>query len=291
MTESTKTVGFMIKKLLLLLNLYKKKSLINRYSKYLAFILIIFPISNSGYSQSFSESGINLGVKIGGAKLLGEIPNNFSQIINEFDNKTGISSSFELSKNVSPRWEIGAEVGYSKLMGSTNSPEFSAEGNQPGIPEEINEPVEFINKLFGMNLFFQYFFKQANTESVFIPFARSGGGVLNYFSSFKYIDAPEDKLIFGKGSEGYTKLSTPVFFIGTGFKSAFSSKFYMVTSIDFNLTDYDFLDAVHNYDSNGNRLELIGLYTEFKIGIFYNATKKSGTKSGSSVNSHLPFSR
>ena len=268
-------------------------------SKYLVLILILVSIFNSGYSQNFSESGINLGVKAGGSKLLGEIPYDFSQIITEFENKTGLSATFEISKYISPRWEIGAEIGYSNLNGSTNTPEFSAEGFQYAMPDELNDPVEYINELFVQDFFFRYFFKQANAESAFIPFIRFGGGLLNYFSKFKYIDASDDDLIYGKGKEGYTKLSTPVFFLGSGFKSTISSKFYMVTSIDFNFANYDFLDVVHNYDSSGNRIDLLGLYAEFKVGIFY-TTGVSGSKSkgksknklsGSPGSGYLPFSR
>jgi hypothetical protein len=240
-----------------------------------------------------------MGIKIGGSKLLAEIPNGFSQFINEFDNKTGFTSAFEISIFITPRWEIGTEIGYSTLNGNTLNPEFSAEGIQAGIPSEISEPVEYINKLFGQNFFFRYYFKPAGAESAFIPFIRAGGGYINYNSKFKYIDASDNDLLFGKGAEGYTKLSTPILFLGTGFKTSLTSKFYLVTSVDFNMVDYDFLDVMHNYNLAKNRMELIGLYTEFKIGIFYNfsksggeSNKKGGNKSGgTSETEHLPFSR
>ncbi|MDO8952545.1 MAG: hypothetical protein Q7U86_07960 [Draconibacterium sp.] len=240
-----------------------------------------------------------MGIKIGGSRLIAEIPNGFSQIINEFDNKTGFASAFEISKFITPHWEIGTEIGYSNLNGITNTPELSAEGVQAGIPSDITNPVEYINKLFGQNFFFRYFFKPEGSESPLIPFIRAGGGYLNYNSKFKYTDASDNDLLFGKGTEGYTKLSTPVFFLGTGFKTSLSSQFYLVTSIDFNMVNYDFLDVVHNYDNAGNRLELIGLYTEFKIGIFYTFSKSGGENNkkmknksgGSSKTEHLPFSR
>ena len=240
-----------------------------------------------------------MGLKIGGSKLLAEIPNGFSQFINEFDNKTGFASAYEISKFITPHWEIGAEIGYSNLNGNTFNPEFSAEGFQAGIPPDITEPVEYINKLFGQNLFFRYFFKPADSESAFIPFIRAGGGNLNYNSKFKYVDTPDNDLLFGKGTEGYTKLSTPVFFLGTGFKTSLSSKFYLVASVDFNMVNYDFLDVMHNFDLTENRMELIGMYTEFKIGIFYNFSKSGGENNkkgknksgGSSKTEHLPFSR
>jgi hypothetical protein len=259
---------------------------------------LVFTI-NFSYAQYFSHSGINVGAKIGGSKLLGEIPFGFSEIINEFDNKAGFAMAFEISKYISPRWEIGTEIGYSALTGNTFTPDFSAEGLQAGIPAEIIEPVEYKNKLFGQNFFFRYFFIPAASESAFIPFVLAGGGYLYYNSNFKYIDAPDDDLLFGKGTEGYTKLTTPVFFLGTGFKTPISSHFFLVTSIDFNMVTYDFLDVMHNYSNEGNRLEMIGLFTEFKVGIFYNINKSDSKKnnqsksknSKSSSKSYLPFSR
>ncbi len=273
--------------------------MIQLHPKYLTIILILVSIFNTVHSQNFSESGINLGVKVGGSKLLGEIPYDFSQIIHEFDNKTGVATSFEISKDISLRWEIGAEIGYSNLNGNTNSPEFSAEGNHAGTPLEINDPVEYSNKLFGANLLSRYYFNKNKTESVLIPFVCFGGGFLNYTSKFKYIDAPDNELIFGKGEEGYTKLSTPVFFLGTGLKSSLSSKFHVIASIGFNFVNYDFLDVVHNYDSLGNRLGLSGLYSEFKAGIFYtigvSGSKSKGKNinklSGSPGRGYLPFSK
>jgi hypothetical protein len=65
------------------------------------------------------------------------------------------------------------------------------------------------------------------------------------------------------------------------------------------LANYDFLDVVHNYDSTGNRLDLVGLYAEFKVGIFYTTgilagklkRKAKNKNSGSSGSDYLPFSR
>jgi hypothetical protein len=269
--------------------------------RYIVLTLSLISVININNAQNFSQSGINAGAKIGASKLLGEIPYGFSEIINEFDNKIGFASAFEISKYISPRWEIGIEIGYSVLNGNTFSPEFSAEGLQAGIPAEITNPVEYKNKLFGQNFFFRYFFKPAFSESSFIPFIHAGGGYLNYNSIFKYIDSSNDDLLFGKGTEGYTKLSTPVFLLGTGCKTFLTNQIYLVTSIDFSMVTYDFLDVVHNYSDDGIRFEMIGLYTEFKIGIFYNFYKSGGEtkekndknkrkKSSSSSNSYLPFS-
>lgn len=261
----------------------------------LAFVLTFSINCNSLHAQSL----VNFGAKIGGSKLLGEIPKGQSGIINEFNNKIGLTSGFEISKYISPRWEIGIDFMFSNLKGDTSNPEFSAEGVQPGIPSEINDPVEYANKLIGQNIYFRYYFKPTTSEGYFIPFVKAGGGYSNYYSKFKYTDAADDDLLFGKGKEGYTDLSTPLFILGTGFKSTISKNIYILTSIDFNMVPYDFLDVVHNYAEDESRLETTGLFTEFKIGIFYtisgperkkeNEKKPKNKKGSSSKSSYLPF--
>jgi hypothetical protein len=267
--------------------------LIKKYLTYFGVIATMVFIFSKGYTQKTLESNFNVGVKIGGSKLMGEIPYDFSKVIKEFDNKIGFNTALEISKYIYPQWEIGVEIGYSTLSGNTSNPELTAEDIQFGIPE-LTEPVKYISKLFGLNLLFRYFFKPVSSASAFNPFMRAGGGLLNYNSEFNYIDANNNELLFGKGTEGYTKLSTPVFFIGTGFKTSLTSQFYMMTSIDFNMVNYDFLDVIHNYDINGNRIEIMGLYSEFKIGIYYNFGKSGFSKNkqgDSSEDNHLPFSR
>lgn len=249
--------------------------------------------------QLYAQSVINAGVKLGGSKLLGEIPTDFSGVINEFDNKIGFATALEFSKYLTQNWEIGVEIGYSNLNGSSQLSEFSAEGLQEGIPANISDPTEYKNKLFGQNAFLRYYFKPASSNSVFIPFLRMGLGYLNYYSQFKYIASASDDLLFGKGSEGYNKLSTPVSILGTGFKSTISKELYVVSSIDLNIVNYDFLDVVHNYNNESQRIKIIGLNAEFKVGIFYtiNKTESKNNQKGKKKNSnpgtfdHLPFAR
>ncbi len=257
---------------------------------------------SSASSDILAQSLINVGVKMGGSRLIGEYPAGGSGIINEFNHKTGFAYAFEISKYLLPRWEIGIDFENSNLKGETNYPEFSAEGLQGGIPNDIIDPVEYENKLVGQNLYFRYFFKPVDSEGIFIPFVKAGGGYLNYTSKFKYVHSPDNELLFGKGEEGYTDLSTPVFIIGTGFKSTISQNIYVLSTIDFSFVNYDFLDVIHNYAEDNTRHQITGLYTGFKIGIFYTLANpnakakkeknnKGKNKSGSSSKStYLPFS-
>lgn len=267
---------------------------------YIIVTLTLICISGTTPAQEIEIRGINLGAKVGGSKLLGEFSKGSSGMISEFDNKFGIATGFEISKFISTRWEISGEVSYSVLKGDSNSPQFTAEGKHPVIPENLEDPVEYQNNLLGYNILFRYYFKPANIESAFIPFIGAGVGYIKYNSVFKYKDAPENETIFTKGKDSWT-LSTPGFYLGTGFKSHLSPKLYLLTSLDFKFVSYDFLDVMHNYNADGTRQKITGLYTEIKVGIFFNITasgnsRNNKNKSKNNQNrgygtSYLPFSR
>lgn len=267
----------------------------NKLKNHVTFTLAFILIANIIFAQESSISGVNIGLKIGGSQLLTEIKNDFSGVVKEFNNKFGIASSLEISKYISPRWEIGGEVGISVLKGYTNSPNFSVEGLHYEFLQDIVNPVEYKNEITGLNLLIRYFFKDVNSDSKIIPFVRTGAGYLKYSSELKYIDAPDDELISGKGKEGYTSLSTPVFVLGTGLKSPLTQNLYLIASINFNFVNYDHLDVVHNYNTDKERLKITGLYTEIKIGLFYNFNFSKNNKNvrpnGKSKSNHLPFSR
>lgn len=249
-------------------------------------------------AQESIFSGINIGAKIGVSRLVSEFPKDFSGPINEFDDKVGFAVDGELSKYLSDNWEIGIEISYTALNGENHSPSFSAEGFHAVFMQPITEPVEYSNILLGQKFFFRYFSKplsELNENFSINPFMRAGVGQINYKSKFKYIDAAEDDIIFGKGeNNNYLELSTAVYFLGAGFKTNLSANIYMIASINFNIVNYDFLDVVHNYDDVGNRVELFGTYSEFKIGIFYkisNLKAGKGRSKKSSVQEYLPFAR
>jgi len=114
---------------------------------------------------------------------------------------------------------------------------------------------------------------------------------MHFNSEFNYSETGEVII----GTDKYNiKLNTPVLNLGTGFKTSLAPQMYMVTSIDFNLIPYDFLDVVHNFDVQGNRQKLFGMYAEFKIGIFYNFSSfkhKRGNSSGYSLTGYMPFAK
>ncbi len=144
--------------------------------------------------------------------------------------------------------------------------------------------------------FFRYYFNQAYKKSNVNPFLKIGFEYLSYKSTFRYTENQE--IIFGKGDENQANLSTGMFLIGAGCKTSLSKHFYLITSLDFNIVKYDFLDVVHNYDNEGNRVNVTGLYSALRIGIYYNTAKsdiivKSKKRKGmkSKDLNNLPFGR
>ena len=257
------------------------------------FVLYILVFTGSfSWAQRPLINGVNFGAKAGGSKLITEIPNDFSGIINEFDNKAGLTFAPEISKYIFPHWEIGFEWNTSVLKGNTYSPSFSAIGIHAAMMEPITEPVEYNNELTGPGFFLRYYFKPVTRATPVNPFIRIGYGNLHYKSVFKYINSEE--VIFEKGWILGSTLVTPVFNLGTGVKTSISRDVYLLSSIDFNLVDYDFLDVVHNFDKAGNRLDLFGVYTEIKIGIYYNMyiyMPGKYRKAKYRVPVHAPFAR
>lgn len=265
------------------------------------FCALFCVFTNTAFTQDFNPV-LNVGAKVGFSKLLGET--DFSHASNEFYNHPGMAFDFEISKYLTPHLEIGAEIERSVLNGENDQPYFSANGIHVVHKPPVTDPVEYQNKLTGQNVFLRFFIRPANQNYKFTPFIKAGIGYKNYKSELKYkvppIDPAAKQLIFGKGSEGQANLSTALFISGLGFKTSLTQQVYLLANFDVNMVHYDFLDVVHNYERElpNSRLDLYGIYTQFKVGIFYTLkgeptekkSKKEGRKKGStSAPKYLPF--
>ena len=115
-----------------------------RQSRYKISFLISFLllIGIQVSAQLVKKSGINIGVKLGGAKLISEFSKN--QSINEFTNSPGFAASLEISKILFRHIEPGIDFSYSNLNGSTeNTDHFSAIGYHAAFPEPLYGPTEY----------------------------------------------------------------------------------------------------------------------------------------------------
>jgi hypothetical protein len=112
----------------------------------------------------------------------------------------------------------------------------------------------------------------------------------------RYKDDREDNFIFGKGVEDFRdiKMATAVYYFSPGFRLTLKNNIKLTAAININAVNYDFLDVVHNYDDFGERLHVLGIYSDFMVGIslFFN---NSGRYSSNGIRKKqmqaLPFYR
>ena len=257
--------------------------------------LLFFQLSILAQNPS---SGFIIGGNIGISKIFNEVTPEFKPIINEFNHQAGIIFEPELDKLLGKHFEVGTSFTVSSLKGKTDNPQFSAEGYHPAMKDPITEPVQYKTNLMGQKFYGGFYFRSfEKIDKPFMPepFIRLGGGYFYYQSDFSYQD-PALGTIFGKGVEGYTDLTTGVFFGTAGLKMYITSSIFVNASYTFNYVRYDFLDAVHNYTADGIRdrdnPDIRGIYSDIKVGIFYQIGGKD-SKNGRNTSSgnNLPFSK
>jgi len=248
-------------------------------------------------SAQHPNAGIIIGTNLGIAKINTELTSNFKPIANEFNHKQSPAFDVELSKLIHKHWEIGTNTYLTILKGDTDDPQFSAEGIHWEMIDPITEPVEYTNQLFGQKFFLGYYFRKSlryKTPWRLEPFLRIGGGYSNYTSKFKYIDAPNDELIFGKNAGNFKnfKLINNLWYMSGGIRTYTNNHLIINTTVTVNYSGYDFLDVVHNYNADRTHRDVRGIFTEFKIGIFYHTNELGSHKSriGQFKVKYLPFS-
>lgn len=258
-------------------------------------IFILTTIKSPLLAQKFTN-GINMGFNVGSSRLLVEVPRDFSYTVNEFSNQSGLALDFEISKLLGDHWELGIKTGFSNLSGKSEDSNFSAEGWHASMMSEIDKPVEYTNKLTGQVVFVGYYFSAFDEKPNFEPFVRLGIGYDSYESKLRYSDPNDgnpqkEGLIFGKTIDGYPNLTTMVYSFQTGIRHKISSLFYINTTLNLNYVNYDFLDVVHNYDIHGNNLRLKGIYSELKVGIFFNTAAAASGSSRKGYRRHKAYKR
>jgi hypothetical protein len=223
-----------------------------------------------GYAMG-NAKGIYFTSKLGSSMLGTEFYSDFSGNVTEFSNRPGPSFGFEISKYITENFEAGADLSFFWLRGENDSPDFSAIGFHATMMEPITDPVEYTTRLYGPKIFTRYHLNLSNSRKahpVSIYF-KTGFGILFYESELFYKYRNDNEIIFGKGigANKTSKVSNAVYVLGSGFTYAISNRIDLNTAINFNFVNYDFLDVVHNFDSQGNRQNILGLFSDLTIGL------------------------
>ncbi|WP_340112487.1 hypothetical protein [Maribellus mangrovi] len=243
-------------------------------------------------------SGIIIGGNAGTSKMITEVSSDFKQHYTEFDQKSGFAGDLEIAKLLYNHFEVGTSFGISHLGGTLKDPsgsnnKYKLQGNQFFI-RDLESPLEYNNRLIQNKFFVGYYFRSFSNISETMkpePFVRLGAGYISYGVEL----FQNGQSTSGKGTENYPDLSmsSTIFFATAGVKSYISPNFFMNITFTCNYTNYDYLDAVFNFDTNEQRLGFGGLYSELKIGLFYQSSgkRKRGRSSKSNLAPNLPFSR
>ncbi len=262
-----------------------------------AFFVLLVTLTLSTVHAQNPSSGVIFGIKAGTSKMLSEVSSDFSQSYKEFDQSAGLAIDLELSKLLFNHFEIGTSVDFTNLHGTLDDPSQSL--NRYRIQgdyflRDLEKPVEYKNRLVGQKFFVGYYFRSFSniTETLSPePFLRLGAGYISYGVEL-YQNGTS---VYGKGTEDYSDIpmSSTLFFATAGVKSYVSPHVFLNLTYTFNYTNYDYLDAVFNFNSAGERLGLNGIYSEIKIGLFYQSTGRGKRKgsAGSGLGPNLPFSR
>ena len=242
-------------------------------------------------------SGLIFGINGGISKMMSEGNSLFSDRIKEFDQNAGSAFDLELSKLLFNHFELGTSVGISNIEGTLDNPiqsndKYRIQGDY--FIRDLQGPLEYSNRLISQKFFVGYYFRSFNNISQTLspePFLRAGLGYISYGVEL----FANDESTSGKGTDNYADLSmsSTLIFTTVGVKSYISPNFFVNVTYSLNYTNYDYLDAVFNFDSNEERLGYNGMYSEIKVGLFYQFAGKEkrggGAKNGSGPN--LPFSR
>lgn len=290
----------------------------NRYCRqHIKFIFVLFTLNNTTFriqkktilfalglllagfaSAQQSLTGINIGLKTGLSKMNTEITSDYTQHLTEFNQQPGIAVDLEFSKFLAHHFEVGTSINFNILSGYSDSASFTAiySDHYKLSTIEQGKAVEYRNRLIGQRFFVGYYFRdfsKIHRLSSPEPFIQIGLGYIDYAVELKYQE--DGMLIFSKGtdnSDGKT-LSTAIYFLNAGVKYYLSPGFFLNFTYTINYVPYDFLDGVYNYNADGSRADMKGLFSEIKIGFFFQTGGKrrhariKRFRSGS----FLPFSK
>ena len=258
--------------------------------------LCIFFHHVSTVNAQEGTGGIFVAGKTGISYLATEIHSNFSGAVSESGNLPGPYAGLELSAYVHPVLEAGAGFSYSFLKGNTANPDFSAIGHQYYMTDAIQGPVVYSNRLLGPELFARWYPVRNSRPGGMKIFLKAGVGIMFHESQISYLSSSGEEVSFGKNKGDFKQynLTNVAYILGSGLRYSISDRVGLKVAANFNFVGYDFLDVVHNFDDEGQRAGIIGLYTDLTAGISIRLGTPAVTETAKVVKSaramHLPFS-
>ena len=224
------------------------------------------------------ELGTNqwvLSLQAGLAAIGTEMTPGLEALQNEFNHHPGVSFDLALSHTLFKHWEVGANFERNYLSGDSKLPDFSAAGVHPRFMVLYQQPVYYQTVSTSYYFFTRYYlrpFPKVNWNVVrFDPFLEFGLGANRFKTALNYRTVPQGAPsadIFVKGQTWNPMPgSSARYNIGTGTRINFKSSLNFIFSLDLDLINSDCMDAVHNYDASGTRLNAFTLLPRFRLGV------------------------
>ncbi|HKJ42190.1 MAG TPA: hypothetical protein VKA27_08845 [Sunxiuqinia sp.] len=259
-------------------------------------LILLFIHSFKSHAHPPGELAQNqwvIAFQAGSAMMLTEVAPDFSSISNEFNHQPGLALDFAVSHTLGSHWEPGFDLSINHLSGTSPLPDFSAIGIHARFINLNQLPVIYQTASTSGYAFIRYYFraypKGMSTKMRIDPFFEVGVGVNHFKTKLNYQQTPSGEstsLIFEKG-QGRNLIpgSSAQYTMGTGTRINFRKAWNLLLSLDMDVINSDCVDAVHNYDSQGNRIHARAILPRLKIGVIIPITNPLRT-----TNTYLPWS-
>jgi len=267
-------------------------------------LTLIIPLNSQAGSSSKSKNNLWTASFNGGiAHLTSEFTNDFQFLEKEFQHNPGWTFNVNIGRTFGKHWEPGIAIGVYKLSGTSQIPDFTANGIHGSFKNIFrNYPVDYDNisgsLLFYMRYYFREFSNQNNKGLRFDPYAEIGGGMNVFSTELYYQTTPpgmDRPIIFQKSGINKGNVGQMTFALGT--QAGFGNKLKLTFAVNADVVNYACLDGVHNYpEITGNeslqdvqKLDAKTIVSRFTAGLIIplGAAKGGG---GSSGNDYSPWS-
>lgn len=243
---------------------------------WIIFLFSFFPVTISANPPGeLSRNQWVVAVQSGTAMILTEFTPDLRTLKNEFDHQPGLALDFSLSRTMGSHWEPGINLSINHFNGKSALPEFSANGYHYRFKDLYQLPVQYQTASYSLYIFMRYYFRNYPTkraEKIRIdPFAEFGIGGNNFKTEISYQQVPPGETsakIFVKG-QGINPLpgSSAQYTLGTGARMNFKKDWNLLLSFNLDMVNSDCMDAVHNYDPQGNSNHAKTILGRLKVGV------------------------